>query len=100
MNKIQNYEWMLCGSHYLSSVAAAYFPNYRYNNKAKERFRNEIEQNAKLWEALKEKDYTRETLTLTPILIFIIICYWGMPDLVRQELEKQPELRKPKMNRN
>lgn len=100
MIKNQNYDWMLCGSHHLSRIAAAYFSNYAYNNKAKERFRDEIEKNIKLWEELKKEGYTRKTLTLTPLLIILIIRHWGMPDAARQEVEKHPELRRPKMIRN
>lgn len=95
--KEQNFNWMLQGCHSVTDVAVAYFSNYQHNCSAVKTLRKAVAEHAMLQEDLAAAGYTPKTTLLTPKHILAFIRQWGMPAMVRNEIEKNPYLAVPKM---
>lgn len=92
MNLEKNYNWLLEGCHHISEVAVAYYPNYAHNSSAVKALRRSITEHALLLKELTAEGYTRKTMHLTPKQILILVSFWGMPDYVKDAIDKNPYL--------
>lgn len=94
--KEQSFEWMLQGCHSITEIAVAYFPNYQHDCSAVNALRRAIKEHASLLEELTEAGFTRKTTILTPKQILALVRQWGMPALVKENIDKNPYLSVPK----